>query len=109
MPGSMFCIEDRPNKFISDKGKYLCLTHESLVHIYKEDKRVVVVGVAYHITILVDGSLMYIGVDEIQAGSSGTGDATVESCRYQEARGDARSRTTCMDLLCNFSECVMGQ
>lgn len=54
---------------------------EPLVHIYKEDACVVVVGVVHHINILVDGSLMYIEVDKTQAGSSGMGDPTVESCR----------------------------
>ena len=35
--------------------------HESFVHIYKEDKCVVVVGVVHRITISVDASLLYMG------------------------------------------------
>lgn len=65
--------------------------HESLVHIYKEDRCVVVVGVVHHITVLVDASLLYIVVDDIQVGSFGMGDPTVESCRCQETRGNVRS------------------
>lgn len=61
VPGSIFYIEPQWNKFISNEGNYLCLMHKSLVHIYKEDRRVVVVGVVHRITILVDASLLYMG------------------------------------------------
>lgn len=82
VPGSMFYTEDRLNKFRSDEGNYLCLMHTSLVHLYKEDRCVVAVGVVRHITVLVDASLLSIGVDETWVGSFGMGDPTVESCRY---------------------------
>lgn len=61
VPGSVFFTEDRSNKFIWDEKNYLCLMHESLFHIYKEDRCVVVVGVVHRITILVDESLLYMG------------------------------------------------